>query len=84
MISRERVDHFKRCVADARKHLGSAESYRDQLIAWQKEGTWIVNKDGEDLLTQMIHDTDFAAKQYHKIVIRMEAYLGRAEAGENV
>lgn len=85
MATQQRVEQLQTYCDQWQKTLEDAEARRDQLIEWQKQGTYIFTSDSnEDLFPTLIQEADNAVKMYKKILIKMESVRDLAMSGEDV
>ena len=84
MANQERIYALKQYCQHWRDNLQNVAKRRDQLLSWQKEGIFIFENGGENLLPTLIQEVDQAVLQLQKILIKMESLRDRSINGEDV
>ncbi|GMR03577.1 MAG: hypothetical protein BMS9Abin22_078 [Gammaproteobacteria bacterium] len=84
MASEQRIEDLKTYCKQWQESIQHMAKRRDQLIAWQKEGTVIIENDNENILPTLITEADDAVKLYQRIHKKMESLRDRAINGEDV
>lgn len=84
MADNERIEVLKRYVEDWEEMRDNAAARRDSALILKGVGVEARDDDGVDVLQKRADEADKEAALCHQNVIRMQALLGRAEAGEDV
>lgn len=84
MANNERIEVLKRYVKGWEEMRDNATARRDGALVLKGVGVEARDDDGVDVLEKRAEEADKEAALCHKNVIRTQALLARAEAGEDV
>ncbi|WP_426078679.1 hypothetical protein [Janthinobacterium sp. PSPC3-1] len=84
MADNERIEVLKRYVEGWEEMRDNAVARRDSALILKSVGVEARDNDGVDVLQKRADEADNEAAICHKNVLRMQALLGRAQAGEDV
>jgi hypothetical protein len=84
MVNKERIEVLKRYVEGWEEMRDNATARRNRALMLKDVGVEARDDDGVDVLQKQADEADKEISLCHKNVIRMQALLGRAMAGEDV
>ena len=84
MANNERIEVLKRYVEGWEEMRDNAAARRDSALVLRGIGVEARDDDGVDILQKRAEEADNETTLCHKNVIRMQALLASAEAGEEV
>jgi hypothetical protein len=76
----QRIEQLKQACERWEDLLERSTKRRDELLILQSEGVSI-SEDGVNILPKMIDEADLAARNYQRILIRMQSFRDRVING---